>query len=143
MRLQTRNVMAVRDTNRERGFALISVVLFLFLLSAVAVTLAYTSMTEKRMAGSDQEGNAAYYDAEAGMEKMTADLGALYLQNKAPKVSEITDLGNFPPPLVNVTYQPYTLTVDSNPDGTPKSRVQSISAGDFAGLSAQIIPISL
>ena len=31
----------------------------------------------------------------------------------------------------------------ANADGSPQSHVQTISAGDFAGLSAQIIPINL
>ncbi|HWS16835.1 MAG TPA: pilus assembly PilX N-terminal domain-containing protein [Candidatus Elarobacter sp.] len=127
---------------REKGFALIGVLLFLVLLSAMAVTLAYTVRTEKRIGGSDQEGNLAYYDSEAGMEKMTADLGALYEKTKSPTAAMITNLGNDKPGLPDVGYT-YVFNVTANPDGSPASRVQTISAGDFAGLSAQIIPINL
>ncbi|HEY2172091.1 MAG TPA: pilus assembly PilX N-terminal domain-containing protein, partial [Candidatus Angelobacter sp.] len=130
---------------REKGFALIGVLLFLVLLSAMAVTLSYTVRTEKRIGGSDQEGNLAYYDAEAGMEKMTADLGALYEKTKSPSAATITALGNGAPSLPGVSYAPagYVFNVQANPDGSPVSHVQTISAGDFAGLSAQIIPINL
>jgi PilX N-terminal len=134
--------MVMSGKIREKGFALIGVLLFLVLLSAMAVTLAYTVRTEKRISGSDQEGNLAYYDAEAGMEKMTADLGALYEKTKSPKASTITDLGNDKPGLPDVGYK-YVFNVQANPDGSPTSHVQTISAGDFAGLSAQIIPINL
>jgi hypothetical protein len=127
---------------REKGFALIGVLLFLVLLSAMAVTLSYTVRTEKRIGGSDQEGNLAYYDAEAGMEKMTADLGALYEKTKSPSAATIAGLGNDKPVLPDVGYK-YVFNVQANADGSPKSRVQTISAGDFAGLSAQIIPINL
>ncbi|MGB8128210.1 MAG: PilX N-terminal domain-containing pilus assembly protein [Candidatus Angelobacter sp.] len=127
---------------REKGFALIGVLLFLVLLSAMAITLSYTVRTEKRIGGSDQEGNLAYYDTEAGMEKMTADLGALYEKTKSPLAATITALGNDKPGLPDVSYN-YVFHVTANPDGSPASHVQTISAGDFAGLSAQIIPINL
>ncbi|MCU1332796.1 MAG: hypothetical protein JWM08_1788, partial [Candidatus Angelobacter sp.] len=135
--------MVMSGKTREKGFALIGVLLFLVLLSAMAVTLTYTVRTEKRIGGSDQEGNLAYYDAEAGMEKMTADLGALYEKTKSPKASTITDLGKDQPNLPGISSYKYVFNVPANPDGSPTSHVQTISAGDFAGLSAQIIPINL
>jgi hypothetical protein len=134
--------MVMCGKTREKGFALIGVLLFLVLLSAMAITLSYTVRTEKRIGGSDQEGNLAYYDAEAGMEKMTADLGALYEKTKSPQAQTIRDLGNDQPALPDVGYK-YVFNVAANADGSPQSHVQTISAGDFAGLSAQIIPINL
>lgn len=134
--------MVMSGKNHAKGFAMIGALLFLILLSAMAVTLAYTVRTEKRIGGSDQEGNLAYYDSEAGMEKMTADLGALYEKTKSPTAAMITNLGNDKPGLPDVGYN-YVFNVQANPDGSPASRVQTISAGDFAGLSAQIIPINL
>jgi hypothetical protein len=134
--------MVMSGKIREKGFALIGVLLFLVLLSAMAITLSYTVRTEKRIGGSDQEGNLAYYDAEAGMEKMTADLGALYEKTKSPSAATISALGNDKPGLPDVGYK-YVFNVVANPDGSPQSHVQTISAGDFAGLSAQIIPINL
>ena len=134
--------MVMSGKIREKGFALIGVLLFLVLLSAMAITLSYTVRTEKRIGGSDQEGNLAYYDAEAGMEKMTADLGALYEKTKSPSAATISALGNDKPALPDVGYK-YVFNVVANPDGSPQSHVQTISAGDFAGLSAQIIPINL
>jgi hypothetical protein len=134
--------MVMCGKTREKGFALIGVLLFLVLLSAMAITLSYTVRTEKRIGGSDQEGNLAYYDAEAGMEKMTADLGALYEKTKSPSAATISALGNDKPALPDVGYK-YVFNVVANADGSPQSHVQTISAGDFAGLSAQIIPINL
>jgi type IV pilus assembly PilX-like protein len=130
------------DRNPQAGFALIGTLLFLVLLSALAVTLTYTVRTEKRIGGSDQEGNLAYYDAEAGMEKMTADLGSLYVKNQSPSAQQIIDLGKDKPALPDVGYK-YDLLVAKNADGSPVSRVQTVSSGDEAGLSALIIPITL
>src|SRR5215510_4445133 len=130
------------DRNPQAGFALIGTLLFLVLLSALAVTLTYTVRTEKRIGGSDQEGNLAYYDAEAGMEKMTADLGSLYVKNQSPSAQQIIDLGKDKPSLPDVGYK-YELLVAKNADGSPVSHVQTISSGDEAGLSALIIPITL
>ncbi len=135
--------MVMSGKTREKGFALIGVLLFLVLLSAMAITLSYTVRTEKRIGGSDQEGNLAYYDAEAGMEKMTADLGALYEKTKSPSAPTIKALGNDQPNLPGISSYNYIFNVAQNPDGSPTSHVQTISAGDFAGLSAQIIPINL
>jgi hypothetical protein len=135
--------MVMSGKTRQKGFALIGVLLFLVLLSAMAITLSYTVRTEKRIGGSDQEGNLAYYDAEAGMEKMTADLGALYEKTKSPSAPTIIALGNDQPNLPGVARYNYVFNVTANPDGSPQSHVQTISAGDFAGLSAQIIPINL
>ena len=134
--------MMMSAKTREKGFALIGVSAIPILLSAMAVTLSYTVRTEKRIGGSNQEGNLAYYDAEAGMEKMTADLGALYEKTKSPSAATISALGNDQPTLPDVGYK-YVFNVVANPDGSPQSHVQTISAGDFAGLSAQIIPINL
>src|SRR4051794_9592760 len=124
--------MVMSKKSRQKGFALIGVLLFLVLLSAMAITLSYTVRTEKRIGGSDQEGNLAYYDAEAGMEKMTADLGALYEKTKSPSAATIIALGNDKPGLPGVSYAPagYVFNVQANADGSPKSRVQTSSAGD-------------
>ena len=71
----------------QRGIALITVLLLLTLLSAIAVALVYKVNHEQHLQGADSGNTVAYYGAEAGMEKMMADLSLLYAQKAAPTSS--------------------------------------------------------
>ncbi|MBZ5568566.1 MAG: hypothetical protein LAN64_12020 [Acidobacteriia bacterium] len=131
----------------QRGFALISALLLLMLMSALAVAVLIKVNTEQRLQKTDSGNNLAYYGAEAGMEKMTADLGTLYVLNAAPNWCDITNLQTGFPSFadVGVTYSTYAITIPVPPAGcaAPPSRVQTISQGPNAGLYAQIVPLTL
>jgi hypothetical protein len=80
------------------------------------------------------------------MEKLTADLSALYTQFQVPTNAQIQNLKNFPPTSAMVTGMlPYTETITYPVDaaGNPKSSFNTISAGSNQGLYAEIIPMSL
>jgi hypothetical protein len=132
----------------DRGVALISVLLLLTLLSAIAVALVYKVNHEQHLQGADSGNTTAYYGAEAGMEKMMADLSLLYTQKAAPTNCDILALQNTTPPpaTVGTTYPEYVFNVPP-PVGAactpPASRVQTISSGANAGLQAQIVPLGL
>src|SRR5579885_48257 len=81
----------------SRGFTLIAALLMLLLLSGVAVGLMYLVNGESRMGGNDLNYNMAYYAAESGMEKLTADLANLYQAAQTPTTNSVTNLTNFPP----------------------------------------------
>jgi hypothetical protein len=128
--------------------ALISVLLLLTLLSAIAVALVYKVNHEQHLQGADSGNTAAYYGAEAGMEKMMADLSLLYTQKAAPTNCDILALQAAPPPqaTVGTTYPEYVFNVPPPVNGAcnpPASRVQTISGGTNAGLQAQIVPLGL
>ena len=130
--------------SRSAGFTLIASLLMLLLLSGIAVGLMYMTNTEVRVGTNDLENNLAYYGAEAGMEKMTSDLGNLYTSNQAPSAANITGLGGFPPANVpGVSYTEYNLNVPVDGAGKPISTVNNVSSGPYQGLIAQITPISL
>ena len=78
--------------NNSRGFTLIAALLILVLLSGVAAGLMYMVTNESKMGGNDLEANLAYYGAESGMEKLTSDLEALYVQYQVPKTPQIQAL---------------------------------------------------
>jgi hypothetical protein len=134
-------------THAQRGIALISALLLLLLMSALAVAVLIKVNTDQRLQKTDSGNNLAYYGAEAGMEKLTADLGNLYAQNAAPNWCDITNLQNGFPALsdVGVTYAQYAITIPAPPGGcgAPPWRVQTISQGPNAGLIAQIVPLTL
>lgn len=62
-------------TQRQKGIALITALMVLILVSALAVGMCWMVMTDQRLGGNNQFRETAFYGAEAGMEKLTADVG--------------------------------------------------------------------
>jgi Tfp pilus assembly protein PilX len=137
------NPMGVQNVRRVEGFTLIASLLLLLLMSGLAVGLMYMTNTEVSVGGNDRESELSYYGAEAGMEKMTSDLGNLYTANQAPTVGSITALQGFPPSVPGVTYTEYAINVPLNAAGQPAANTQTISSGPNQGLVAEIIPMTL
>ena len=131
----------------QKGVALVSVLLMLAMMSAMAVALVYKVNHEQRLQSADSGNTAAYYGAEAGMERMMADLSLLYAKTAAPTNCDITSLQNNPPPqaAVGSTYPEYVFNVPAAGGGcvAPPTTVQTISSGPNAGLQAGIVRMSL
>src|ERR1700676_2444219 len=131
----------------QRGIALISVLLLLALMSAMAVALLYKVNHEQRLQQADSGNTGSYYGAEAGMEKMMSDLSLLYTQKAAPTTCDIATLQATPPPqsAVGSTYPEYLITVPGVGAGcvAPPTNVQTISSGPNSGLQADIVRLSL
>lgn len=131
--------------NSSQGFTLIAALLILVLLSGVAAGLLFLVTNESHMGGNELESNLAYYGAESGMEKLTADLSTLYTQSMTPTDAQIQNLINFPPTAAMVGGMNYTETisypVDAN--GNPASNWNTVSSGANQGLVAEIIPMNL
>ena len=132
----------------EKGVALITTLLLLTLLSAIAVALVYKVNHEQHLQGADSGNTVAYYGAEAGMEKMMADLSLLYTQKAAPTNCDIVALENTPPnaAAVGTTYREYIFNVPPPPGGgcaPPATNVQTISSGPNSGLEAEIVRMNL
>jgi hypothetical protein len=141
----------MRAHQPSRGFALLTSLLLLALLSAIAVGTIYLIVSERSVGGNDLQDTVATYGAEAGMEKMMADVGALYGGGAQPTVSTIQGLGGagYPPVIPGITYNTYSFSVaggggpnPGNPN-IPLAQVNNISTGPNAGLVAFIIPITL
>jgi hypothetical protein len=132
------------DFKRSRGFALITSLLLLLLLSGIAVGTIYMIVSEKSVGGNDLQDTQAYYGAEAAMEKMMSDLALLYHNKAAPLAADINTLGtvSYQPTLAGITYNTYSLSFNST-GGIPTPQWRNITTGQFAGLNAEIIPITL
>jgi hypothetical protein len=65
----------------EKGVALITALLVLFLVSTLVIGLSWMVMTDQRLGGNYSAHESAFYGAEAGMEKMTADVGTKFTTN--------------------------------------------------------------
>jgi len=134
-----------RAKGRSRGFTLIAALLVLALLSAIAVSLLFMVQGAGQVGGNDLETNRAYYGAESGMELLTANLAALYQQSQSPTPLQITNLANNPPDSTMINGMNYQESITWTPDanGNPASRNGIISSGSNAGLTAEIIPLTL
>jgi type II secretory pathway pseudopilin PulG len=130
---------------QSRGFTLIASLLVLALLSALAVGLMFMVYGNIQIGGHDLESNLAYYGAESGMEKLTVDLAALFQTYQSPTPTQLTSLTNNPPDPTMVGSMSYLENITWTPDanGNPKSTTSVISSGAEAGLSAEIVPLTL
>jgi hypothetical protein len=130
---------------RSRGFTLIASLLVLVLLSAIAASLLFMVQGAGQVGSNDLESSQAYYGAESGMELLTADLAALYQQSQSPTPIQLTNLTNSPPTSAMIGSMAYKESIVWTPDanGNPASHTSVISAGSNAGLTAEIIPLTL
>ncbi|MGH9141870.1 MAG: PilX N-terminal domain-containing pilus assembly protein, partial [Vicinamibacterales bacterium] len=79
-------------TNNDRGIAMITTLLVLMLMSALLVGFTTVVMTDQRYRFIDRDRGQAFYAASAGVEKLTADLGNLFLNTVAPSTAQVTAL---------------------------------------------------
>ena len=84
-------------TERERGVALITSLLVLILISAIIVGMSWMVMTDQRLGGNNQSREAAFYGAEAGMEKLTTDVANTFSTKGALTAADITTITSAPP----------------------------------------------
>lgn len=130
----------------EAGIALLTTILLLFLMSSLLVGFAVLLISNQQLAGASNDQTTAFYAAEAGMEKMTADLGNLFSQTYSPSISQINTLQTSPPSTAafpNISYMTadgslgYTIVpaaVDKN--GNPAPTITTIKSGPYQGMTA-------
>ncbi len=145
----------LRDRRRsERGAALVTSVLILGMLSAVALTVLAVVSKESRIAGSDLRRTQTFYAAAAGIEKMTADFGQLFLSTSRPTAAQLLRIQNTPPPeLLTEGYRISQIIGLDNTALAAMRRTQGITngayprvtipGGPFNGLSASVAPYVL
>jgi type II secretory pathway pseudopilin PulG len=84
---------------REAGMALVSVLLVMMLMSALLVGFFAMIAADQQSSGVNRDQTQAYAAAHAGLEKLTADLGALFTGgNYSPTTAQLDALTTAPPP---------------------------------------------
>ena len=73
----------------QSGIALLTALLLLLLLSSMLVGFMLLVTSGQQQSGADNDYNRAFYGAEAGMEKITADLGTLFGNTYAPTGTQV------------------------------------------------------
>jgi len=134
-------------TRTQIGIALITTLLLLLLMSAMVVGFMLLVTEGQRLSGMNNEQSRAFYGAESGMEKLTADLGALFVTTYAPTGPQVDDLATRPPVLPSssgVSYvdvlgnSTYSITYPKDGNQNPLAQFAQITSGSspYQGMSA-------
>ncbi len=137
-------------TKREDGVALITALLILFLVSAIVVGMSWMVMSDQRLSGNNQDRELAFYGAEAGMEKMTADMGNTFSLYGSITAAQLPAITSAPPPIPGIQFvnalgtSTYQIGCPLFPCTTPtpfNATIQPPSA--FAGMQGLITAFTM
>ena len=73
----------------ERGIALITGLMLLFMASSLLVGFLTVVMSDSRVRRVDKTRTQSFYAAYAGLEKLTSDLGNLFMVDFSPSTAQI------------------------------------------------------
>src|ERR1700739_454429 len=134
----------------EAGIALLTTLLLLFLMSSLLVGFSVLLVSDQQLAGANNDQTTAFYAAEAGMEKMTADLGNLFSQTYSPSITQINQLQYTPPTLPGIAFQTgdgnngYAIApVALDKNGNPAPTITTIKSGTYQGMTAMATEYTL
>jgi hypothetical protein len=124
--------------------------LILVVVSAIVVGMSWMVMTDQRLGGNNKDRQAAFYGAEAGMEKLTADVGNVFATKGAVTSGDLTTAPiTTPPAIPGIQYlnaagaSTYQVTCPGCP-GLPVSQNGTIlPPSPYSGMSALVTPFTL
>jgi len=136
------------DPSGERGIALVMVILLMALTSAILAGFLVSAAGDVRLRAVDRARTQAFYAAHAGLEKLTADLGDLFVGDFAPEAQDIAEIEDAPPELDNVVFEAsddlgYKVTFTEDDDGNPSAESGTIAGGPYQGFMGLITPYTL
>jgi hypothetical protein len=141
---------AVHKSKRaESGIALLTTMLLLLLMSSLLVGFVLLISSGQKLSGLNNDYSKSFYAAEAGMEKLTADIGTLFNANYAPTGVQLTNILTKPPVLSGIQYvkfdgkSGYEVTYPVDANGNPAANVAQVKHGPFQGMTAVATPYTL
>ncbi|MFZ0981130.1 MAG: pilus assembly PilX N-terminal domain-containing protein [Candidatus Acidiferrales bacterium] len=128
---------------REKGIALITAMLVLFLISALVVGMSWMVMSDARLSGNNENREIAFYGAEAGMERMTAEMGNEFAIQGALTPANITTIEADAPVIPGITYVNAlgASTYQITPEGETTATI--LPPSPYAGMNGLITPYTL
>jgi hypothetical protein len=139
-------------TQRQKGIALITALMVLILVSALAVGMCWMVMTDQRLGGNNQFRETAFYGAEAGMEKLTADVGNQFATNGSLSTANMIAITGTPPQIPGIqylnasgasTYQILCGTPLVSPCVPVSQNATMLPPSPYAGMQGLITPFTL
>jgi hypothetical protein len=143
-----------KKSNKEAGIALLTTLLLMVLMSAMMVGFMIMVSDGQRLSGMNDDQSRAFYGAESGMEKFTADLGTLFSTTYAPTGAQVDALATQPPVMpasTGITYvdgagnPAYTISYPKDGKGNPAAAYAQITSGSspYQGMTAMQTPYTL
>jgi hypothetical protein len=138
---------------KQSGIALITSLLLMVLMASLLAGFIVLVIVGQQVVNSSTNDSTAFYGAEAGLEKLTGDLGTLFGNNYAPTGAEISALTTAPPDLSaqGVTFtdpnnvSTYTITFPPDSNGNPLATSGTVNNGNspWNGMNALMTTYSL
>jgi hypothetical protein len=139
---------------RQNGVALITALFVLILVTALAVGMCWMVMTDQRLGGNNQFRETAFYGAEAGMEKLTADVGTTFANQGSLSTADMTTLTSVAnqPTITgiqfldangNSTYQILCGNPLASPCIPASNNATMLPPSPYAGMQGLITPFTL
>ncbi len=131
-----------KQMRRDSGIALLTTLLLMLLMSSLLVGFVLLISSGQKLSGYNNDYSKAFYAAEAGMEKLTADIGTLFDTNYSPTGAQITALTTTPPALTGINYvqyngaSGYNITFPTDSNGNPLATNNVINSGSYEGMTA-------
>jgi hypothetical protein len=143
-----------KGRHAERGAAMVTAILMLAIMSAIAMTVIAVVHTETKVAGSDLERTQAFYASAACIEKMTSDFSSLFARTSRPTATQLSGIATSPPDLSSegFTFPSQSLVLDSTTLAAMRAAQDitngayphvTIPSGPFTGLTASVAPYTL
>ncbi len=132
----------------QRGVALTGTLLVALLIIAIAAGLTALVVADSRVRPTGAARTQAFYAAQAGLEKLTADLGDLFAGTYAPTGSQVLALMTVPPNLGNRWVRPngssgYTISFPADSKGNPVTSTATVAVGPFQGMVGLATPYTM
>lgn len=137
----------------QAGIALVTTILLMLLMSSMLVGFIMLITEGQKLSGINSDYSKAFYGAEAGMEKLTADLGNLFNKTYSPSNTQLSAISNLSnaPAIGGILYTKfdgttgYSLTYPVDGAGNPLATVKQITSGSskYQGMTALITPYTL
>jgi hypothetical protein len=131
-----------KQMRRDSGIALLTTLLLMLLMSSLLVGFVLLISSGQKLSGYNNDYSKAFYAAEAGMEKLTADIGTLFDTNYSPTGSQITALETTAPALSGINYvqangsSGYVINFATDSYGNPLASTNVINSGPYQGMTA-------
>ena len=139
-----------KRVRHDAGIALITTILLLLLMSSLLVGFTVLLYTDIQLSGASNDQVRAFYGAEAGMEKMTANLGNLFSQNYSPSIGQINAISSTPPVLQGIQFlkgdgsSGYSIQPQAfDGNGNPAPTISTIKSGAYQGMTAMATEYTL
>jgi hypothetical protein len=135
----SRSIMVQRRD--ERGVALIMTLLVMALMSALLIGFSAVVASDQRYRYIDRDRVRAFYAAQSGLEKLSADLANQFKSDVSLSDAQLQALGEAPPPVPDATFTTgaedglaYSVTRIPLEEG--ETKWNTIASGPYEGLMA-------